>query len=117
LKKITTLVLVLLFSLVFALPIQAENYDTTRIDADKQVVLYRYTNKNADFSANVSTDPHSAMGHVYVLIAYKNRLIDGYPGGWFGPQQSITRAETAAMIYKAIGTEHMTKVVMADRQD
>jgi len=53
----------------------------------------------------------------YVLIAYKNRLIDGYPDGSFGPQQSITRAETAAMIHKAIGTAHMTKVVMADRHD
>jgi len=49
----------------------------------------------------------------YVLIAYENRLIDGYPGGWFGPQQSITRAETAAMIYKTISTTHMTKVVIA----
>jgi len=53
----------------------------------------------------------------YVQIAYDNHLIDGYPGGLFCPQQSITRAETAAMICKSISTEHMTKVVTAERPD
>lgn len=53
----------------------------------------------------------------YVLIAQKNGLIEGYPDGRFGPQQSITRAETAAMICKTINTTHMTKVIMADEYD
>jgi len=46
----------------------------------------------------------------YVLIAFKNHLIDGYPGGWFGPQQTITRAETTAMLSKAYQSDAMEKV-------
>jgi hypothetical protein len=47
----------------------------------------------------------------YVLAAYKNKLIDGYPGGWFGPQKTITRAETAAMLMKVWRSDAMEKVV------
>lgn len=47
----------------------------------------------------------------YVLIAYKNNLIDGYPGGWFKPQQTITRAETSALLMKVWRSTAMEKVV------
>jgi hypothetical protein len=47
----------------------------------------------------------------FVLIAYQNKLIDGYPGGWFGPQQSITRAETVALLSKVYQSDAMEKVV------
>lgn len=49
--------------------------------------------------------------HKYVLIAYKNHLIDGYPDGRFGPQQTITRAEATAMLAKAYQSDAMEKVV------
>jgi len=47
----------------------------------------------------------------YVLIAYKNGLIDGYPDGTFRAQQSITRAETAALLIKVLESKAMKKVV------
>ena len=47
----------------------------------------------------------------YVLIAYENNLIDGYPGGWFKPQQTITRAETSALLMRVWQSPAMEKVV------
>jgi len=47
----------------------------------------------------------------YVLIAYINKLIDGYPGGLFKPQQTITRAETSALLMKVWQSTAMEKVV------
>jgi hypothetical protein len=46
----------------------------------------------------------------YVLIAYKNKLIDGYPDGTFAPQRTITRAETAALLSKVYKSDAMEKV-------
>jgi len=47
----------------------------------------------------------------YVLIAYKNELIDGYPGGIFDPQKTISRAETCALLMKVWNSKAMEKVV------
>jgi len=47
----------------------------------------------------------------YVLIAYKNGLIDGYPDGTFAPQKTITRAETCALLMKVWNSKAMEKVV------
>ena len=47
----------------------------------------------------------------YVLIAYKQNLINGYPDGTFGAQKSITRAETAALLIKVMKSDAMEKVV------
>jgi hypothetical protein len=46
----------------------------------------------------------------YVLIAYKNKLLDGYPDGTFGAQRTITRAETAALLSKVYKSDAMEKV-------
>ena len=47
----------------------------------------------------------------YVLIAYKQNLINGYQDGTFGAQKSITRAETAALLIKVMKSDAMEKVV------
>ena len=39
----------------------------------------------------------------YVLIAYEKGLVTGYPDGTFGPSRSVTRAETAALLIRAMG--------------
>lgn len=46
----------------------------------------------------------------YVLIAYKNKLINGYPDGTFGAQKTITRAEAAALLSKVYKSDAMEKV-------
>lgn len=46
----------------------------------------------------------------YVLIAYNNQLISGYPDGTFGAQKTITRAETAALLSKVYKSNAMEKV-------
>ena len=46
----------------------------------------------------------------YVLTAYEQQLISGYPDGAFGAQKSITRAETAALLVKVQKSEAMQKV-------
>ncbi len=46
----------------------------------------------------------------YVLAAYKNGLISGYPDGTFRPQGKITRAETASLLIKVMGSEAIKKV-------
>ena len=46
----------------------------------------------------------------HVLIAYKNKLIDGYPDGTFGPQRTITRAETVALLSKVYKSDALEKV-------
>jgi|GEM_PF-2384061 len=52
----------------------------------------------------------------YVLIAYKNKLIDGYPDGTFGAQRAITRAETTALLSKVYKSDAMEKVTFDDYQ-
>ena len=47
----------------------------------------------------------------HVLIAYKHKLINGYPDGTFGAQKYITRAETAALFVKILRSDVMEKVV------
>ena len=46
----------------------------------------------------------------FVLIAYKNNLIHGYPDGTFGAQRAITRAETAALLSRIYRSDAMEKV-------
>ena len=46
----------------------------------------------------------------YVLIAYKNGLVDGYPDGTFRAQGTITRAEAAALLSKVYKSDAMEKV-------
>jgi exopolysaccharide biosynthesis protein len=41
-------------------------------------------------------------GSSYIETAARNRLIDGYPDGSFRPNNKITRAEAAAIIYRAL---------------
>jgi len=59
-------------------------------------------------------DTISANLQKYVLIAYKNYLISGYPDGTFGAQKSITRAEAASLLVKVIKSAAMEKVVFDD---
>jgi hypothetical protein len=68
---------------------------------------------NVNELKNIFTD-HATISpelQKYVLIAYKNSLISGYPNGTFGAQRSITRAETAALLVKVLDSEAMKKVV------
>lgn len=46
----------------------------------------------------------------YVLIAYKNNLMGGYPDGTFGAQKAITRAETASLLIRVLNSEAIQKV-------
>ncbi|MCL2873441.1 MAG: S-layer homology domain-containing protein [Defluviitaleaceae bacterium] len=46
----------------------------------------------------------------YVLIAYKNDLISGYPDGTFGARQPITRAEAASLLIRVINSDSMQRV-------
>ena len=46
----------------------------------------------------------------HVLIAYNNGLIGGYPDGTFKAQQSITRAETAALLIRVLKSSALQKV-------
>ena len=47
----------------------------------------------------------------YVLIAYRQNLINGYPDGTFGAQKPITRAEAAALLIKVLKSDAMEKTV------
>jgi len=46
----------------------------------------------------------------YVLIAYNNQLINGYPDGTFRAQKAVTRAEAAAMLSKVYQSRIAEKV-------
>jgi len=65
-----------------------------------------------DDLATVFSDYESISKNLreYVLIAYNNGLIDGYPDGTFGPQKTITRTETAALLSKVYKSDAMEKV-------
>ncbi|MCL2060160.1 MAG: S-layer homology domain-containing protein, partial [Oscillospiraceae bacterium] len=47
----------------------------------------------------------------FVLIAYRQNLINGYPDGTFGAQKPITRAEAAALLIKVLKSDVMEKTV------
>jgi hypothetical protein len=67
-------------------------------------------NEDVDISEleSIFTDHESISQDLksYVLIAYKNGIIGGYPDNTFRARQSITRAEAAALISRvlALGT-------------
>ena len=82
--------------------VKALNLDISEYDIDELASI---------FSDWESISPENMP---YVLTASKEHLINGYPGGWFGPGKTITRAETAMMITNVIKSEKMTKVLTAD---
>jgi hypothetical protein len=47
----------------------------------------------------------------YILVAYYQNLISGYPDGTFRPQKPITRSEAAALLIKVIKSDAMEKIV------
>ena len=61
---------------------------------------------------NIFTDADTISPNLrkYVLTAYENKLIDGYPDGSFRAQGAITRAETASLLVKVLKSEVMQKV-------
>jgi|GEM_PF-6433329 len=75
-------------------------------------------NQQADVNElkNIFSDHNTISANLqkYVLIAYKNELISGYPDGTFAAQKSITRAETAALLVKVLKSEAMKKVTFDD---
>ena len=104
-------------------------------DADADADAYADANNNngdadADAGASAGTDADASADAIsielagifsdwekispknrpYVLAAYKEHLISGYPGGWFGPDRTITRAEAAMLISNAIKSDKMTMV-------
>ena len=78
------------------------------------VKALRLDNQNVDVTEleNIFTDYYAISPNLqkYVLIAYNNNLIGGYPDGTFKAQQSITRAETAALLIRVLNSEAMEKV-------
>ena len=71
-------------------------------------------NQNVDLNELAETFSDHALISTnlrkFVLIAYKNQLIDGYPDGTFGPGNTITRAETVALLTKVYASDAMEKV-------
>jgi len=41
----------------------------------------------------------------FVLIAYKNGLMNGYPDKTFGAQRTITRAEAASLLVRVLNSD------------
>lgn len=61
------------------------------------------------FDISLDTQPHSLFPdvmtsdwfHDYVLTAYNQSILDGYENGYFGPHDSVTRAQIAKLIINA----------------
>lgn len=45
--------------------------------------------------------PQTASSYVYVAAAQKAGIISGFPGGYFKPNDSVTRGQAAAMLVRA----------------
>lgn len=71
----------------------------------------------AGIKTSTFTDVASAhWGHPYIEAAAKNYLITGYPDGTFKPNAPITRAEAAALIYRAlVGKDLLVKSSTVDQ--
>jgi hypothetical protein len=87
-------------ALVKALKLEAELADDTKAD-------YVYAKLQEIFSDAAEISPNLRK---FVLVAYEQKLISGYPDGTFGPQKPITRAETAALLVKVLSSEAMKKI-------
>lgn len=61
-------------------------------------------------------DSISASAQPYVALAVENALISGYPDGTFGGQRTITRAEGAAILWRAFQYGNDQKVIPGDSQ-
>ena len=44
-----------------------------------------------------------------ISVAYNNGWVDGYPGGTFGPQRNITRAETVTLVNRVLNRKPETE--------
>ena len=87
-------------ALVKALKLEAEATDESN-------AATAYAKLQEIFSDAATVSPNLRP---YVMVAYQQKLINGYPDGTFGAQRSITRAETAALLVKVLGSEAMKKV-------
>ena len=69
--------------------------------AEFAAIAARFDN-DGDKTAAKFSDIATHWAKDEISIAYNNGWITGYPDGTFGPQRSITRAETATMINRVI---------------
>ena len=54
----------------------------------------------------------------YIAIAVKNHIMDGYGDGFFGPQNALTRAEAAELMYKSgILNKGDNKIAVGENQN
>jgi hypothetical protein len=75
---------------------------TTRAQVAKILVkANKYTMESAT-GARFKDVSDLHWGSAYIETAAKNKLIDGYPDGSFKPNNKITRAEAAVIIYRAL---------------
>ena len=78
--------------------VKAMGLENENVDMDRLTTVFR------DYE---SISPNLRK---YVLIAYDNNLIDGYPDSTFRAQLTITRAEATALLSKVTKSDAMEKV-------
>lgn len=82
------------------------------------VKLKGYDTRLADISMIEAmfsdVDAISAVAKPYVALAVENEIISGYPNGTFGGQNTITRGEAAAILWRAFEYGSDSKVVIDD---
>ena len=57
---------------------------------------------NGDKTAAAFSDIANHWAKDEISVAYNNGWVDGYPDGTFGPQRSITRAETMTLVNRVL---------------
>ena len=64
---------------------------------------------NGDKTAAAFSDIANHWAKDEISVAYNNGWVDGYPDGTFGPQRSITRAETMTLVNRVLDRKPETE--------
>ena len=77
--------------------------DNTITRAEFATIASKFGGLNLEDSLPFSDVPEDSWAYQYVLSAYNNGWIAGYPDGTFGPDRNITRAEAVVIINRILG--------------
>ena len=80
--------------------VKAKKIDVNNIDLS---ILDKFKDKDK-MSENLKS---------YIAAAVQNNIMEGYGNGYFGPKNSLTRAEASTLLYRALGNED-EKIIIGD---